>query len=236
MKSVTTLAVLVLMPASAVLGSEIGEPRLGNVSAPAENRDEVFWWQMPDCAGSIVSSEVISILGLESEVANDFFIWYEEPPVYITAVYWFGHCEGEPCPELLHFNFFIYEDDGTSSPGQVFDAHLHVQAAIIEEYCDGESYVYRAEIESVALPLETILWISIQADDHDLPHRWGILEAESIHESQSRFRSEYYGYPEWVPAEEVVGHAFDASFVLEGYLWAPYVESTTWGAVKALFR
>ena len=237
MRYVATIVMLILMPGSAVPGSDPGVPSLGRVSAPTEARDAVCWEQMPNCDGSIVSSEIISTLGLETEVANDFLVIVDVPPVFnITRVYWFGHCQDEPCPELLHFNFFIYEDDGACAPGQVLDAHLHVGAWSIDEYCGGDTYVYEAVIASIELLTYTRYWISIQADDHELPHRWGILEAESVFDCESMFRSDYFGYPDWVPAGNVVGHEFDASFGMECYIWAPSARSTTWGAVKGLFK
>ena len=96
--------------------------------------------------------------------------------------------------------------------------------------------IFRYEV-SVELPCQanTLYWFGAQAADHTFPPQCGRVAAGAITACDSVFKSAYFAYPDWTPAIDVFGIAFDASQEFECGMWFRR-NSTTWGAIKGLYR
>ncbi len=186
------------------------EPGSGD-PAPLARNLAVFWSQPPDLNGSKVSSEYISDLDLESEVANDFTT---VTAARVTKVGWWGgdYNWEEGHPEVSFFDVNFYTDEG-GTPGDLVDAYYFAQPTATLVGNDGLGYpVYRYELNvSFEVEAATTYWVGIQANYHTWPPQWGRQEAATILGGQAKFRSIYFGYEDWTNAESVTGEPWDAS-------------------------
>jgi hypothetical protein len=196
--------------------------------------DQICWIQVYDCEGSQVTSEVSSSVNIMTEVAHDFGIGCEYG-ARITRIFWWGRGLSDSWPEPPCFNIFFYTDDGACCPDEVLAAYLHVTPSVTE-ICDGEAWQHDLHVD-LDIVTFTRYWVVFQANSHGLPPQWGILQTTYAYDCMSMFRSAHFGYPDWVPVDEVIGHPFDGAFALEcDCPWrTARAQSTTWGALKSLF-
>jgi hypothetical protein len=204
----------------------------------------VCWSQAPNLDGLIGSSEVITAFALETELANDFLSGSEEP--YIVGARWWGgyynYVPGDPL--VTSFNLRFYDDAGCI-PGSVLCEYVipsNANETFI--YNQGGLFpVYEYDIESGYLycPVapDVLYWFGVQAGDHPFPPQWGRIEATGgVQLCDTVFKGAIFSFPDWTPAVDVFGVAFDASQELIcGFGIPPFATvPTTWGTVKVLFR
>ncbi len=193
-----------------------GTPTLGpthRASGPpvALPGDREGWWdEPPDLYGSVMSSEIISILGFETETANDF---YSSAPTIIYEAVWWGEYFNDDGtgPNVSAFNLRFYDDAG-GVPGSLiaeYPGTTPTETIPQGQGPDGPIYEYHASV-TVDIGVGSY-WFSVQACDHVYPPQWGRLSAGQVTGYQSMLRSEWAGYPDWTPTEQIWGIPLDAS-------------------------
>jgi hypothetical protein len=239
--SLMSRLVLVLALSMVVAGlSTAAEPEIllpGPGGDPAGIDRTVLWLDNPDFAANTGSSEIIGEFALETEIANDFILEFDATVRKVTwwGTYWNGY---EGVPTGAGFNLRFYYDAGCiPEPTPYWEALLPGDDCC-EALADGgdmfSQYIYEYCLE-VPLP-PGLYWFSVQMADHTFPPQHGRLGADMTQICDSAFRSEYFAYPEWVPAPDVFGDLYDASQMIEDECIPTATEDASWGAVKALFR
>jgi hypothetical protein len=197
----------------------------------------VLWLDNPDFAANTGSSEIIGEFALETEIANDFILDLEATIRKVTwwGTYWNGY---EGTPTGAGFNVRFYYDAGCIPEVTAFLEWILPGDDMCEALAEGgdmfSQYIYELCMEET-LPAG-LYWLSVQMADHTFPPQWGRLGADMTQICDSAFRSEYFAYPEWVPAPDVFGDLYDASQMIEDECVPTATEDVSWGAVKALYR
>jgi hypothetical protein len=235
--------VLVLALSMVVAGlSTAAEPEIllpGPGGNPGGYDREVLWLDNPDFSANTGSSEIIGEFALETEIANDFILEVDATVRKVTwwGTYWNGY---EGIPTGAGFNMRFYYDAGCLPEVSPYLEYLLPEDDCCETLAWGgdqyAQYVYEGPFD-IAQPLPAgLYWFSVQMADHSFPPQWGRLGADMTQICDSAFRSEYFAYPEWVPAPDVFGDLYDASQMFEDEYLPTATEDASWGAVKALFR
>ncbi len=183
---------------------------------------QAVWSEPPDLNGLIGSSEQILAFGLESELANDFV---GEGSIGL-ATFWGGYYNNStPCQSGITtpgFNLKFYQDGGCV-PGTL-DAYIvatdFVEASVGCQ--QGVFPMFRWDVyTSVSNVSGNLYWFGAQLRDHVFPPQGGRLAAGQVTGCDTVFQSAYFGYPDWTPAIDVFGVAFDCSQELQGYIVPP---------------
>ena len=98
-----------------------------------------------------------------------------------------------------------------------------------------EIYEYHVQVED-HLVTPGHWWFAVQAASHPLPCKWGRLPSEFVQACDSVFKCDYFSYPDWIPAVDVLGVPYDASQAFHNVYNPIPVEETSWGAIKTLYR
>jgi hypothetical protein len=210
-------------------------PAAGGHNYVPGSRD-VCWSEPADLADAKISSEIIAAFGLESEMVNDFIPPFDSsigPAIGYGGYY--NWVAGDPDIPSLNWKFY---SDGGCYPDQLLDTWTGLGTQTFIGY-DGFGYpTYKYEIETwFAALANNIYWLGLQAADHPFPPQWGRQGAGVVTNCDSLFRSAYFGYPDWTPAGDLVGAPFDAAQEFGCFGIGPVpTRTTTWGAVKGLFR
>jgi hypothetical protein len=197
----------------------------------------VVWSEPVDLEGLIASSEVIGQFALETEIANDFYL--SSDATICLARWWGGYYNNNSCSDIgyaTNWNLRFY-DDGGCVPLSTVAEYLGASANETNVYCQGGLYpifVYQAGV-SVPVTANTLYWFGAQAADHAFPPQVGRVASGGVVGCDSVFKSAYFSYPDWTPGIDVFGVAFDASQEFEANCDTP-TNSTTWGAIKGLYR
>jgi hypothetical protein len=199
---------------------------------------EVLWRESPDLEGYIASSEMMSIYGIETEIANDF--WFAGDRQVNGARWWGGYFNNYGCSDIgyaTNWNLRFYSDGGCV-PDLVLAEYPSAFASETGIYCQGGFYpIFEYEVSvGVAVEGNTLYWFGAQAADHTFPPQCGRVASAGIVGCDSVFKSAYFGYPDWTPCIDVFGVAFDASQEFELQICGSPVQKTTWGSVKGLYR
>ncbi len=195
------------------------------------------WSEPPDLNGLIGSSEQILAFGLETELANDFSV----PETQVThATWWGGYWNNStPCvPGMTPsgFNLRFYADAGCIPGTIVADISL---TTFSEESVGCQQGFYPmfkwGGDVSVSIVANDLYWFGAQMKDHPFPPQSGRLAAMMITGCDTVFKSAYFSFPDWTPAIDVFGVAFDASQEFE--CGPPSAaQPSTWGQIKGLYR
>jgi hypothetical protein len=204
----------------------------GGRQVPASR--DVCWSEPADLADSKISSEIIGQYGIESEIANDFIIGTD---TWVTkAIGYGGYYNWAPGdPPVTTYNWLFYSDAGCV-PDVLLDTFTGLDTETFIGY-DGFGYpTYRYEFGlSFAVSANVTYWLVLQAGDHVFPPQWGRQGTGwLVTNCDSMFRSEYFGYPDWTPANDLM-EPWDAAQEFECGEPVP-VEATTWGKVRGLYR
>lgn len=218
------------VPVAGVLG--------GDEIAP--NR-EICWSEPPNFDDDPLSSEVIDEYGLDSEVANDFLIGFETG--ITLARWWGGYTAYHPGDPLVNgFNLRFYEDGPCIPQGllsEIIVPHDCNQTHVGEGH-GGPTYEYFAgEEDGVCCPVGEgqRVWFGAQTADHPFPPQWGRCAAYEVTGCDAVFKAEYFSFPDWTPAVDVIGTPYDASQEFEcGDCGGVAVEAASWGRIKGLYR
>jgi hypothetical protein len=211
-------------------------PSSGGVEVPAGKAG--CWSEPPDLNGMVISSEEISAFGLVSEVAND-----SVPPCanLNRVVWWGGYWNNttpcEPGIETPGFNIRLYAD-AASVPGDLIAELTVVPGGFTEEKigCQSEGiplYRWSAEVSLEVVP-DVPIWFSVQMLEHSFTPQWGRLAAGAVTGAPTMFRSDYFEVSDWTSASAVFDTEFEASQEFD--CCETPARTTTWGAVKALYR
>ena len=255
MKTLASILVLGLVFAGAAMASNITEfqPGTGRHNVLPGGRD-ALWSEPPDLDGIVASSEQILLFGLESEIANDFYITND---ITITiAKFWGGYYANDVyCGSGMTYrchNLRLYEDVACT-PARLPDQPPHYaeylgipcdEGTVI--YCNSYGFPvfdYRAFV-SVPVHGGHRYWFGAQMCDHQYSPQWGRLAAYFVTDCGSVFWGPYFGYTEWTPCLDIFGVLFDASQEFVGFVDAGIPEgardftdrTTSWGAIKGLYR
>jgi hypothetical protein len=201
----------------------------------------VKWVQLPDLAGSAVSSEWCDDIGLITDMADDFYCEDGDP---VVALEWWAteyNC-GTPPPSPI--DFFIvrfYQDTGNCVPGvAIYDEAIYTWT---EEYTTGgdmySQFYYSAELPVPFLQeAGNTYWIQIQAYHTRTDYcQWGWAQclAEYQYGCEAVLKSDYFGVYDWTPLSVLIGYHFEPSYVIYGETFSP-VEDATWSTIKELYR
>jgi hypothetical protein len=201
----------------------------------------VKWDQLPDFAGSAVSSEWCDDIALITDMADDF---YCEDGIPIVALEWWStdyNCTADPPSPIDFFVVRFYGDSGQCVPGPVlYDEAIYFWT---EEYSAGgdmySQFHYTADLPAPFLQAAgNLYWIQIQAYHTRTGYcQWGWAQclADDQWGCEAVLKSDYFGVPDWTALSALIGYHFEPSFVLYGESYSP-VEHSTWSTVKALYR
>jgi hypothetical protein len=186
---------------------------------------DAIWSEPPDLNGLIGSSEQILTFGLETELANDFV-----PDVSEVSPTWWGgfYNTASPCESGMTtpgFNLKFYDDAGCV-PGNLI-AYI-VDMGVSEESvgCQAGTYpMFRwTSYSSAVVTQGNIYWFGAQMMDHAFPPQAGRLAAAFVTGCDTVFQSVYFGFPDWTPAIDVFGVAFDCSQEFQWAIFPPPVD------------
>jgi len=174
---------------------------------------DVIWSEPPDLNGLIGSSEQILAFGLETELANDFV----PTASFVGVATWWGGFwnNSTPCQPGIPtpgFNLRFYDDAGCV-PGRII---ADVSATTFTEESVGcqqgvfPMFKWSAEV-CVDVTAGSLYWFGAQMKDHAFPPQAGRLASAGVVGCDTVFKSAYFGYPDWTPAIDVFGVAFDCS-------------------------
>lgn len=203
----------------------------------AENRD-ICWSQTYNLNGYKITSEIIAMYGLESELASDFIVCESGDATITATTAWGGYYNwaGEE-PNPL-FNLKFYDDYGCYPSDVAFFSFIGVAPTRAFIGYDGfgyPTYSYRYA-GGPSVMGGALYWFGFQCADHTFPPQFGRQEAASFMNCDTMFKSAYFGYPAWTPASALVGFAWDASSEIECTCGPSATTETTWGAIKGLYR
>ncbi len=199
---------------------------------------DVVWSEPADLEGLIASSEVIGAFALETEIANDFYLTTDA--TLCLARWWGGYYNNNGCGDIgvaTNWNLRFY-DDGGCVPLSTVSETLGAFANETNVYCQGGFYpIFKYEVAvSVPVTANTLYWFGAQAADHAFPPQVGRVASGGVVGCDAVFKSAYFSYPDWTPGIDVFGVAFDASQEFEAGNCGVPTNSTTWGAIKGLYR
>ncbi len=206
------LIFVMLCPAVGIAGPPtLGLAHRGSGPPAVMLGDRDGWWdEPPDLNGSALMSEINAVYGTETEVANDFYS--SAQTTILEAVWWGVYENGEGEPNVTAFNLRFYSDAG-GVPGSIVAEYLESTPTWTIDVGQGPEgarvYEYHASV-SADIGVGSY-WFSAQACDHAIPPSWFHLAAGQVTGYQSTFRSEAYGYPDWIRIEDLIGVPFDAS-------------------------
>ena len=165
-------------------------PASGGHNVVPGGRD-VCWSEPADLNGLIGTSEIISMFGLQSELANDFQVAGN----VITKAVWWGGQYGMPTPcqpawPTPGFNLRFYED-AQCLPGGVI-ADLSITDFTEESLgCVGGYYPiwkWTADV-SVDVSPGVLYWFGAQYKDHTFPGQGGRLTSATIIGCEGAFKT-----------------------------------------------
>jgi hypothetical protein len=200
------------------------------------------WTQLPDLAGSAVSSEWCDDIGLITDMADDFYCEDGDPVVALEWWCTFYNCVVYAPPSPIDFfvvRFYAYT--GSCTPGvALYDEAIYTWT---EEYTPGgdmySQFHYTAELPVPFLQeAGNTYWIQIQAvhirTDY-CQYGWAQCLAEDQWGCEAVLKSDYFGVPNWTALSALIGYHFEPSYVIYGETYSP-VEDASWSTVKALYR
>jgi hypothetical protein len=177
---------------------------------------DVCWSEPADLNGLIGSSEQILSLGLETELANDFV----PNAGCVQHVTWWGgyYNNSTPCVSgtaTPGFNLKFYTDAGCVPAGAptavvVVTGGLFTETSVGCQLGVFPMFKWDADV-GVAVTAGNLYWFGAQMIDHAYPPQAGRLAAAVVTYCDTVFQSAYFGFPDWTPAVDVFGVAFDCS-------------------------
>jgi hypothetical protein len=235
MKALTPLlCVLTVILAGLADASPVMRSPGGGSGRQVPGSRDVCWSEPPDLQDRKITSEIIDALGLESELANDFTL---DADATITRAIgnggYYNWVAGDPPVTSYNWRFF---SDADCVPDVLLDSYAGVDVETFIGY-DGFGYpTYKYELAaSFAAAAVRKYWFELQAADHPFPPQWGRQGTGwLVTNCDSMFRSEYFGYPDWTEADDLL-EPYDAAQEFECGEPVP-VEATTWGMVRGLYR
>jgi hypothetical protein len=195
--------------------------QIGSWDNGGSSQDEMFYYTDPNCY-------------LVSEMADDF------PPdvcCIVTAVRSWSVTTGPPyvpCPDL-GVRFF---EPGPSPGAMMCD---HAGPATCEEVSGYPGLPSFEHCSILAEPCNVIMggWVGVRSLDcrymSGLGQFFWAMSEGIAYGQEAHFKSDYFGYPDWVPGSYVFGVQYSMFFELLSE-FPSATESSSWGTVKQLYR
>jgi len=205
-------------------------------------RNTVVWSEPADLLGTIASSETITDFSLVTEIANDFVLTADN--TICLARWWGGYYANDGLsyctfpPFGVPWNLRFYGDAGCFPDD--FNVVYELLSAPTSEVSIGcmsdlfPLFQYEATV-SVPITANNLYWFGAQTTNHGFPPQAGRLSSVSVINCEACFKSAYFAFPNWTPSTDVFGAAYDFSQEFEADCGTP-TNSTTWGAIKGLYR
>ncbi len=200
-----------------------GDHTTAAVRDPYACLGEVFYEQLPNANG----------LSSQDDVCYPFFTESADDIVgsggTISAIGFWGteQCGAFVPPDEFHVRLFA---DAGGFPGALI---LEQSTAEYEETYDDDAAQFGYCLD-LPIPIDTEVgtryWISVQAELCVSP-QWFWQMTDVISHNPGTFRSAFFGFDDWVSAEEVVGVERDLAIVLYRFPSTPTRE-VTWAAIK----
>ena len=181
----------------------------------AANADPVIFDQSFWSGENLLSAQIDTGLPLVTEVADDFML---DGAYYITDVHWIGgFWNGSPVDPLA-FQISFY-DDLNDCPGNLLytETTANLSGTFVGIDNNGsENFEYSTYLADPLLTAaDTKYWISVQGIIN-FPPQYGWSGKTTIYGDDVEFRSEYFGFPDWVDGSTVFGTEYDVVFWLTG--------------------
>lgn len=200
-------------------------PYLAPTDDPVLPGDDLLWSQGLDCVGGLVSSEVITQLGLVTNSADDFE--FTSGKSITGARWWFGVFSGDYAP-FSYWTITLF-DDASCSPDNILQQwtipfNQSHESLACNIYWPDYSYWATLTPAFTAMP-NTKYWISIQASDHAFPGQWGWSVDITPSGCSGALQSDFFGYFDYTPLNidfsfELYGTPFDAPLETPVSNWA----------------
>jgi hypothetical protein len=150
-----------------------------------------------------------------ADVADDFTLTAPSVIEEIQAKFAFLH-QFTPTLDVL-----VYEYTPQGPGDVVYELlDLDYEASDLGDYLGATSAT--VTIRGLFIPLEAgSYFLSIRgvSVDDDQDSYWGSSESSPLDLGEGYFRSDYYGFADWVPVSQELGFAVDFSFKLIGIAW-----------------
>jgi hypothetical protein len=214
MRKVALVLVLSFVAAGGALAANPSLSAGGGGMNVVSSDRTVIWSEPANLDGLIASSEVIGMVGLETELANDFYFTSDQ--TIGLARWWGGYYNNNGCSDIgyaTNWNLRFYNDSGCM-PNNIIAEYPNAFANETSVYCQGGLYpifVYEVGNINVYCAANTLYWFGVQAADHTFPPQCGRLASAGVVGCDTAFKSAYFSYPDWTPAIDVFGFSFDAS-------------------------
>jgi hypothetical protein len=163
--------------------------------------DPLLLSQGPDC-NATGSSEVIGAYNLTSNCADDFM--FTTGKNITAAGWWFAPFNGA-YSSFATWTVTIY-NEAACLPGNIVQQWI-IPFNMSHEllYCTNGYYSYWADLTPSFIALaNTKYWVSVQTGDHVFPGQWGWAMHAQVSGCQGAFKSDFFGFPDYVPAGGLV--------------------------------
>jgi len=237
MRTLVLLVWLSVCTTALASGLEPQPGRFDREGIPYQGGDRDVCWSEPPLISRLGgSSEIISMYGVESKVANDFVV---AEPFHITRVRWWGnyyqYSPGYPMGFPINLQFYT---DAAGIPGTLLFEFPCVDGHDVLIHDFGADLIFEqwADVNGPCMGVGTY-WFVAQCCDHPFPPQYARVAAQVVTGATSMFWSPFFGYPEWTPTDVIWGEAWDASQEFECEPCDPTaVSPSSWGRIRALYH
>lgn len=216
LREATILLIVMVLVSSSISIADINKLESQKTTVINQNVspivEHIAWDNGMDYDNLVAAIEPQTPISMDVYPADDFQF---DTITYVTGVHWIGGYI-DLNPEDWDWCIDIYFDDGTGEmPGE----------EILDSFCYSWEDINKEEIAEnvwemwVELPYSIILttdkyWISIYAIGDSPPTSgWG-YHLDTIKLKPAVFKSEYYGYPNWIVITRILNYPADLCFQL----------------------
>jgi len=187
---------------------------------PGSRSDLLFDQPAADPPYNLGSSQWYSVLALDSKIADNFDVPYQ---ANVNSVVWWGGYwnYGPDTNEVIDFWIEIYPDSaGNNQPMQdpIYSERVSFEDVFLGAYANFNHYRYSANIPPfLANPGETY-WIVFMATLFFQPQYGMQIDTFPAQgdDQIGYFKSNYFGYPEWIPTSSLWGGQYELAFQIYG--------------------
>jgi hypothetical protein len=171
-------------------------------------RADIVWNNGMQWDNALASQED-NTYGLDPRAADDFSFVDD---TLVGAIQYIMDNEGEhsACIEF-------FEDDG-GLPGDLYAGPFCLEQADYSMIAPVDPWVneYIAPFDAVEFNGGETYWVTVYGNYDYPPQAFLAAHSDNINLSQCAFKSSYFGFPNWVPGEDVFGIPYDVAFILYG--------------------
>jgi hypothetical protein len=182
-------------------------------------RSFIIWDNNLSYSEGLIACQYEAYYGEIGTCADDFILFSAEE---IRVVHWVGgFWQGTPAP--FDWQITFYNDDGTETcPGTVlagpfFFLNVDCNEVFLEQMGGIYFYEWTVYLEEPVLCSGGIkYWVGFQGQGEFPPQSGMAVHTSPQQLNQCKFKSELYGYPDWMNSYDVFGSVFDLAFQLYG--------------------